>query len=662
MSSSKPLINRYLWAVGATAMQIRAGEIVKDRYEVVASQIWRDMQPELLPEICDRPSDDIFPYLRLYPHHLHVPDVYGVCKLGESEVILLENVPIDASGELYPSLKSMWTQVSAVRQVYWLWQILELWTPLEEIGVASSLLVPDNLRVEGWRVRLRELYADTVADRTRDQLVALSTGSGASAVDALEREKSSSSTLLRRSRKASLQQLGECWASWCAKAAAPVASRLQAIAQKLQNENPSLPDIAADLNKLLLEQAARQPLRLKVAGATDTGPLQNHNEDSCYPTIADLPTDLSLPRDPLIPHLSIVCDGIGGHEGGEVASQLAVQSIKLQVRALLAELAQDPDIMTPELVKQQLAAIIRVANNLIASRNNEQARESRRRMATTLTLALQLPQIIKMPDGQGNAHELYIVSVGDSPAYWLTPRYCQRLTVDDDVVAREVRLGRSLSRKALQRPDAGALTQAVGTKDAELLRPTVQRFILEEDGLLLLCSDGLSDRNLIEQFCADYPKDVFSGKLSLEAAVQSLIDLANQKNGQDNTSVVLTYCAVSPQYPVVLNLGELPVGTKDYSFILDTDFAGLRQDVELNEPTEAEEPELVAESSKGEWFNVIVGVVGVLLVLIAAGAALLTAQWILSPDGFKKMQERLFKTEQIQVSPSSLVPTQPPKE
>ncbi|GAB4181916.1 MAG: protein phosphatase 2C domain-containing protein [Coleofasciculaceae cyanobacterium] len=646
-------------------MQIRAGEIVKDRYEVVASQIWRDMQPELLPEICDRPSDDILPYLRLYPHHLHVPNVYGVCEIGESEVILLENVPIDANGELYPSLKSMWTQVSAVRQVYWLWQIMELWTPLEEIGVASSLLVPDNLRVEGWRVRLRELYTDAVGDQTREQLVALSTGNGmSSSVDALETEKSSStsSTLLRRSRKASLQQLGECWASWCSKAAAPVASRLQAIAQKLQGENPSLPDIAADLNKLLLEQAARQPLRLKVAGATDTGPLQNHNEDSCYPTIADLPTDLSLPRDPLIPHLSIVCDGIGGHEGGEVASQLAVQSIKLQVRALLAELAEDPDIMTPELVKQQLAAIIRVANNLIASRNNEQARESRRRMATTLTLALQLPQIIKMPDGQGNAHELYIASVGDSPAYWLTPRYCQRLTVDDDVVAREVRLGRSLSRKALQRPDAGALTQAVGTKDAELLRPTVQRFILEEDGLLLLCSDGLSDRNLIEQFCADYPKDVFSGKLSLEAAVQSLIDLANQKNGQDNTSVVLTYCAVSPQYPVVLNLGELPVGTKDYSFILDTEFAGLRQDVELNEPTEAEEPELVAESSKGEWFNVIVGVVGVLLVLIAAGAALLTAQWILSPDGFKKMQERLFKTDQIQVSPSSLVPTQPPKE
>jgi len=674
MSSSKPLINRYLWAVGAAAMQIPAGELVKNRYEVVAPQIWRDTQPELLPEVPDQLSGNILMYLRVYPHRLHVPEVYGVCQLGESVVILLENVPMDARGELYPSLKSMWTQVPAVRQVYWLWQILELWTPLEEMGVAASLLVPDNLRVEGWRVRLRELYADSAAlasprasavdEPEREAFVPSSTGGGTSPSDALESENSSgvSSALLRRSKKASLQQLGEFWASFCSKAAMSVASRLQAITQKLQSENPSLEAIAADLNKLLLEQAARQPLRLKVAGATDAGSLQNHNEDSCYPTMVDLPTDLALPRDPLIPHLSIVCDGIGGHEGGEVASQLAVQSIKLQVRALLAELAEDPELMTPELVSQQLSAIIRVANNLIASRNNEQARESRRRMATTLTLALQLPQIVKMPDGQGNAHELYIASVGDSRAYWLTPRYCQRLTVDDDVATREVRLGRSLYRKALQRPDAGALTQAVGTKDSELLRPTVQRFILEEDGLLVLCSDGLSDNNLIEQFCADYPRNVFSGKLSLEAAVQSLIDLANQKNGQDNISVVLTYCAVSPQYPVVLNLGELPVGTKDYTFTLDTEFSALSQDYESDEEAIPEETEPVAERSKGEWFKVIIGVVGVLLVLLSAGAALLTAQWLINPDGFKKMRDRMLHTEQIKLSPSSSDSTQPPKE
>jgi serine/threonine protein phosphatase PrpC len=619
------------------------------------------MHPELPPEASEQLTGNILPYLRLYPHRLHVPEVYGVCQLRESVpesvVILLENVPIDPSGELYPSIEAMWTQASAVRQVYWLWQILELWTPLEEMGVASSLLFPDNLRVEGWRLRLRELYTDIVIDK-EPAFATASTDSGASSSDVLATETSSggSAALIKPPVKASLQQLGECWESWCRKASVSVASQLREIAEQLQTEKPSLKAIASDLNQLLIEQAARQPLRLRVAGATDTGPQHDHNEDSCFPLSWDLSTDLSQPRDPLIPHLSVVCDGIGGHEGGEVASQLAVQSIKLQVRALLAELAEDPEIMTPELVTEQLSAIIRVANNLIASRNDEQERESRRRMATTLIMALQLPQIVKMPDGEGNAHELYIASVGDSRAYWITPRYCQQLTVDDDVATREVRMGRRLYREALQRPDAGALTQAVGTRDAELLRPTVRRFILEEDGLLLLCSDGLSDNNWLEELCVDYPRDIFSGKLSLEAAVQSLIDLANQRNGHDNTSVVLTYCAVSPQYPAVLNLGEIPLGSNSYGFNLETEFSGSGQAFESSElvPSEQTEP---AATPSGEWFKVIVGVVGVLLVLLSAGAALLTAQWLINPDGFNKMRDRMFPKEQRQSLQSSPVET-----
>ncbi len=653
MSSSKPLTNRYLWAVGSAATRIPVGEQVKDRYQVVAPQIWQDTHPELLPEFPEQLSGNILPYLHLYPHRLHVPEVYGVCQLNESAresvVTLLENVPIDASGELYPSIESMWTKASAVRQVYWLWQILELWTPLAEMGVASSLLVPDNLRVEGWRVRLRELYADAVADKQRE-LTATPTGSGASSSDSLEAQLSAvaSTALIEPSVKASLQRLGECWEPWCGKAAVAVASRLQAIASQLQAEQPSLEAIASNLNQVLLEQAARQPLRMRVAGGTDTGSRHDHNEDNCYPLISDLPTDLSEPRNPLIPHFCVVCDGIGGHEGGEVASQLAVQSVKLQVQALLAELAEDPEIMTPELVTQQLSAIIRVANNLIASRNDEQERESRRRMATTLTLALQLPQVMKMPDGQGNAHELYIASVGDSRAYWITSRYCQQLTVDDDVAAREVRMGRSLYRKALQRPDAGALTQAVGTRDAELLRPNVRRFILEEDGILLLCSDGLSDNDWLEELCADYPRDIFSGKLSLEAAVQSLIDLANQKNGHDNISVVLTYCEVSPQYPAVLNLGELPLSSKTYSFNLDTEFSGYGETVESSALVTSEQTEPTTATSKGDWLKVAMGIVGVFVVLLSAGAALLTAQWLINPDGFKQMRDRVFPGEQRQ--------------
>lgn len=689
MSSSKPPIDnpngipdalnvatallseRYLWATTPAARYIRVGEQVKDRYQVVAPQIWQDLHPELLPEMPNQLGETLLPYLRLYPHRIHIPEVYGVCQVGDSVITLLENVPIDRNAELHPSMMSMWTKASAVRQVYWLWQMLALWTPLADVGVASSLLIPDNLRVEGWRLRLRELDINAVSEKDLE-LAATSTGSNNNTSKAPFTETASDDNPAPAIplKSASLQQLGACWASWCRKASVSVASQLDEIATQLQTENPSLPEITAQLNQVLIEQSSRQPLRLQIAGATDSGPRHQHNEDSCYPKRADLPSDLSQPRDPLIPHLSIVCDGIGGHEGGEVASQLAVESIKLQVRALLAELAEDPEIMPPELVAQHLSATIRVANNLIASRNDEQQRESRRRMATTLTMALQLPQIVKLPDGQGNAHELYIASVGDSRAYWITSRYCQLLTVDDDVATREVRLGRSLYRQALQRPDAKALTQAVGTRDAELLRPTIQRFILEEDGLLLLCTDGLSDSvavgspratrasdDWLEELCANYPRDIFSGKLSLEAAVRSLIEQANHRNGHDNTSIVLTYCAVSPQYPVVLNLGESLLGNHAYTFNLDTEFTPLSPELESDEPA-TPETELAPAKASTEWFKVVLGISGVLLVLLTAGAALLTAQWLINPEGFKQMRDRFFpqQDQPTKIQESTAIP------
>lgn len=653
MSTDKPAINPYLWAIGSATAQIPTGETVANRYQVVAPQIWQDMQPTLAAELPEQISDDFLPYLRLYPQRLHLPEVYGICQLDratekeDSRVILLDNVPIDKNGKLLPSLESMWPQASSVRQLYWLWQMLELWTPLAEIGVASSLLIPENLRVEGWRLRLRQLYPDlNTAAEPEVASVSANGEPGNGHLRVTETPPGISAALKNSPIPASLERLGECWDSWCAKASVSVVSKLREMARVLRSEQPSLKEIATELNQLLLEQASILPLRLQVVGATDAGPAHDHNEDSCYPTKADLPSDPEQPSDPLIPSLSIICDGIGGHEGGEVASQLAVQSVKLQVRGLLAELTEDPEIMTPELVAQQLQAIIRVANNLIASRNDEQERASRQRMATTLIMALQLPQILQTTNGKGNSHELYITSVGDSRAYWLTPRYCQQLTVDDDVATREVRMGRSLYQGVSNRPDAGALTQAVGTRNAELLRPKVRRFILEEDGLLLLCSDGLSDNNLIERFCQDYPQNISSGKLSLEGAVESLIQLANQKNGHDNVSVVLTHCSVSPQYPVVLNLADKTTSNQQLEVNLDTEVAGSAQAPDSIELATREKEETETVNSTGSWFKVILGLAGVLVVLISAGAALLTAQWLLNPKGFEQMRDLILPGEE----------------
>jgi len=531
MSSSQPPMNRYLWAADPASAQIPPEVLVQERYRVIAPQIWLDTQPEAPPDVPPELSEDIVPYLRLFPYRLHIPEVYGMAVLGEqpntASILLLENVPIDSDGNLYPTIIEEWHDALAARQVYWLWQILQLWTPLVELGVASSLLIPENIRVQGWRVCLLELFSDR---------------------------------RMPADAQPSLPAFCDCWLEWVVGSQPEVLDRLQEIWQQIGEGEKSLDDISIELNQLLLEQAAELPLRLQVAGDTDQGPKRSSNEDSCYPTESDLILCNEQPNDLLIPYFSLVCDGIGGHEGGEVASLMALQTLKLQVRALLIEVAQQTEIVPPQIITDQLTAIIRVVNDLIANQNDSQGREMRQRMGTTLVMALQLPQKVRKPDGTilENGHELYIASVGDSRVYWITSDYCQQLTVDDDVATREVRLGRSLYREALKRMDGGALTQALGTRDAQVLRPTVQRFIVEEDGILLLCSDGLSDKGVVEQSWKEFAKPILKEKLSLEAAVQSWINIANEKNGHDNTSVVITRCLLSKEPPILFDPKKIP--------------------------------------------------------------------------------------------------------
>ncbi|MDD1438613.1 serine/threonine-protein phosphatase, partial [Dolichospermum sp. ST_sed10] len=364
----------------------------------------------------------------------------------------------------------------------------------------------------------------------------------------------------------------------------------------------------------------------------------------CYPSHS---RDID---DKLPPRLSIICDGIGGHEGGEVASQLALQSLKLQMRALLAEISEQTEILTPALLSQQIESCLRVINNVVWSRNDEQKRQGKERMATTLVMSLQIPQRVVISSGQQleNSHELYVAHIGDSRAYWITQNYCQLLTVDDDMVKREVSLGKSLYRQALQIPEAKALTQALGTKEAEFLNFSVQRFIIEEDGILLLCSDGLSDRNLVEQSWQDYAIPVLTGDLTIEDATQELIKLANEKNGQDNISVVLTLCrvakpstmAIIPAPPAEI-IPPPPIAIPDsealiISASIETDLTVSSQallDLNLTEKATA-----AIKPPKGRGLALFTG----LLVLLVGSTTLgLFAWWQLSPQSFSQVCRQL---------------------
>lgn len=100
---------RYLWAVGAEAAQKSVGTLVEDdRYQVVAPQLWLDTQPDREPYIPPILPDTALPYLQLYPQRLHVPEVYGFCQ--NDAILLLENAPVEPSGELQTAIAQAWSQ------------------------------------------------------------------------------------------------------------------------------------------------------------------------------------------------------------------------------------------------------------------------------------------------------------------------------------------------------------------------------------------------------------------------------------------------------------------------------------------------------------------------------------------------------------------------
>ncbi|MDB9525769.1 protein phosphatase 2C domain-containing protein [Oscillatoria sp. CS-180] len=486
-----------LWVMGAGADTVPEGETVGDRYEVIAPQIWRDLTPDSPPQTPDSIPDTVLPYLKAHHQRLHVPGIYDVVvHRGKAPLILLENAPVNArSGELYPTLLEQWGRVSSVRQISWLWQSWQLWQSLQPLGTAASLLDFDIVRVEGWRVRLLQLISDP--------------------------------------KSPSLKDLGRHWQRLIEDARPTIATALSQVCDALISGSMSPEQLTIDLNYLLLKESAQQRPRLRMAGETHPGPNQSRNEDACYPEgeQPEIPT----------PRIAIVCDGVGGHEAGEVASQIALRALQPQLQGLIAESGREENAVPPHVVAQQIEAAVRVVNDLVNTQNDLQNRSDRQRMGTTIVMALVVPQRLKTPQGWIQVDELYLAHVGDSRAYWITPDYCHQLTVDDDIAGREVLGGRAFYTALRDRPEAGALTQAIGTRGSTYLTPHVQRFLWDEEGVLLLCSDGLSDNQQIESAWANYIGLITKHIISLPSAVASLIELANQKNGHDNVSVVLVH-------------------------------------------------------------------------------------------------------------------------
>jgi protein phosphatase len=504
--------------VGDGLASYQPGDTLVNRYLCKSPRIFLDTKPGLYPTVPTEIPQEFISYLRLSPYRLHVPQIYDIVPspvAPTAKIALLDETAFTLPGffysdgaspdaaqtvepQLLPALMDVWEGASALRQLNWLWQMAQLWHPFTMERAVSSLLSPELIRTEGSLIRMLELRSD--------------------GTDVI-----------------ALPQLGQLWSQWVATAKSDIAQSFSALCQELiQGQIRNSEQLIDQLDQLLSIVGRSQARQLQIATRTDQGPSRQRNEDSCFPPSGTVTTKTVRANQTVLPAdntLVVVCDGIGGHQGGDVASNLAIEAIRQQVQTI------DIENIDPNSLTVALEQAVCVANDQISQRNDNEQRYDRQRMGTTLVM------------GVVRSHELYITHVGDSRAYWITRQGCHQVTLDDDVASREVRLGYSPYREALQQPSAGSLVQALGMGSSSILHPTVQRFLLDEDSVFLLCSDGLSDNDRVEEYWEATLLPLLEGKLDVATVAQQLVDIANTRNGHDNVTVGLLYVRVADSRP-----------------------------------------------------------------------------------------------------------------
>ncbi|MGH2677642.1 MAG: Stp1/IreP family PP2C-type Ser/Thr phosphatase, partial [Actinomycetota bacterium] len=247
-------------------------------------------------------------------------------------------------------------------------------------------------------------------------------------------------------------------------------------------------------------------LRIQVGACTDVGRVREGNEDAY------------MVRDPLF----AVADGMGGHQGGEVASNLALERLQR---------ASDGD--------SDLADVVREANRAVF----EQAAQDPglAGMGTTLTA-------VRVQD-----ERLHLAHVGDSRMYLLRDGRLERITRDHTVVEQMVDQGRMTAEDAKIHPQRSILTRALGV-DEEVQVDETDVDVRPGDRVLL-CSDGLTgmvNEDRILSILTDTPNP--------KAACAVLIEAANQAGGQDNiTAVVLD--VLDEAQPTATESGTAPLAS-----------------------------------------------------------------------------------------------------
>jgi PPM family protein phosphatase len=261
-------------------------------------------------------------------------------------------------------------------------------------------------------------------------------------------------------------------------------------------------------------------IKITVFGKTDLGRTRDHNEDSFL--VADLTTGEASLQPSVREHLLgpkgtllLVADGMGGAASGEVASQMAIETV---FQHLEKSWCAD-DATAPEQFATHLKEAVEATNLQIYTAARE--RPEHKGMGTTATAVGVL------------GDQVYIAQVGDSRAYLIRDGGATQLTKDQSLMQRLVDAGELTEEEAERSERKNIILQALGPDQKVKVDLTHQD--VRRGDVLVVCSDGLSGqvrKEEIAEVVAPPDKDL------VEASAE-LIDLANQRGGPDNITVVV---------------------------------------------------------------------------------------------------------------------------
>jgi protein phosphatase len=403
-------------------------------------------------------------------------------------------------------------QISSTQIVYWLDRTLKLWVDLEPWKMRQSLLELNNLLLdEDSTICFQRLCPEPVDNKLQLADLAklwrkLFDRSGSIASEALI------GTIMAM-ETGELARIEE------------VRSRLQQIAYELEPKALSSPLLTGASQELTTNSHdaptivfAKKLIDLEDAAATHTGKKRDHNED-CFGIVSKIDRfDSPKGRKVSARGLYILCDGMGGHAGGEIASSMTVDSLRDYFATHWGDTLPDE-----ETIREGIIA----TNEAVFELNQQNASSGSGRMGTTLVLVLVQDR------------DIVVAHVGDSRCYAITPSQGWiQLTLDHEVGQQQILRGVD-PEIAYGRPDSYQLTQAIGPRDRNYIAPDIRFFELQEDTLILLASDGLTDNQLVETHWATNIAPLLSSHTNLQNGVDRLIDFANDYNGHDNITALI---------------------------------------------------------------------------------------------------------------------------